>query len=359
MKIWVYAISKNERKFCERFMSSCAGADGVLVLDTGSDDGTVERLRSLGAVVSTTVIKPWRFDAARNAALELVPEDVDVCLALDLDEVLAPGWREAIEAAWHEGTTRGRYLYVWSHDANGADGVMFYADKLHARHGYRWKYPVHEVLTTDAPETQRVIPGLRVDHWPDSTKSRSNYLPLLELAVSEDPDNDRNTHYLGREYMFHRRYGAAIETLMRHLALPSATWKAERAASMRYIAHCCDALGDWRSAAHWLKRAAEEAPTQREAPYELAKLFYRRSDWALCRYWTMRVQYITERDYNYTIDPEAWGPEPHDLEAIAEWHLGHYDEALDAARRALALAPGDGRLRRNLEIIQASKEASR
>lgn len=359
MKIWVYAISKNERKFCERFMNSCAGADGVSVLDTGSDDGTLELLRELGADVGLLHIKPWRFDAARNAALELVPEDVDVCLALDLDEVLAPGWREAIEAAWSEGTTRGRYLYVWSHDATGGDGVTFYADKLHARHGYRWKYPVHEVLTTDAPETQVVIPGLRVDHWPDSTKSRSNYLPLLELAVSEDPDNDRNTHYLGREYMFHGQYGKAVETLMRHLTLPGATWKAERAASMRYIARCCDALGDYKSAVHWLERAAEEAPTQREAPYELAKLFYRRGDWALCRYWTMRTQYITERDYNYMTDPEAWGPEPHDIEAIAEWHLGHYDEALDAARRALALAPGDGRLQRNLEIIQASKEAGR
>lgn len=45
MKIWVYAISKNERQFCERFMASCAEADGVSVLDTGSEDGTAERLR--------------------------------------------------------------------------------------------------------------------------------------------------------------------------------------------------------------------------------------------------------------------------------------------------------------------------
>ena len=56
MNIWIYAIAKHERQFCERFMASCAGADGVLVLDTGSDDGTAERLRELGAVVSTAVI---------------------------------------------------------------------------------------------------------------------------------------------------------------------------------------------------------------------------------------------------------------------------------------------------------------
>ena len=195
MNIWIYAIAKNERQFCDRFMASCAGADGVLVLDTGSDDGTAERLRSLGAVVSTAVITPWRFDTARNVALELVPEDADVCLSLDLDEVLAPGWREAIEAAWSEGVTRGRYLYVWSHDLSGGDGVTFFADKLHARHGYHWRYPVHEVLEAEVPETQAMIPGLRVDHWPDSTKSRGSYLPLLELAVREDP-GERPQHAL-------------------------------------------------------------------------------------------------------------------------------------------------------------------
>ena len=357
MKIWVYAIAKNEKQFCERFMASCAGADGVSVLDTGSTDGTAARLRELGAQVAVVELVPWRFDGARNLSMQMLPEDVDVCICLDLDEVLAPGWREALEAAWTAGTTRGRYLYVWSHDANGGDGVTFYADKIHARHGYHWRYPVHEVLMTDAPEVQRVIPGLRIDHWPDSRKSRASYLPLLELAVREDPDNDRNMHYLGREYMFYRHWGKAMETLMRHLALPTATWDAERAASMRYIARCCEALGDTRSAAHWLIRAAEEAPTQREAPYELTRLYYGMEQWALCRYWAMRTLHITERDNNYMTDPAAWGSGPYDYKAVAEWHLGLYDEALDAARAALALEPDNQRLKNNVDIIRRSNNA--
>ncbi len=42
---------------------------------------------------------PWRFDAARNRSLELVPEDVDLCVCTGLDEVFRPGWREVLEQA--------------------------------------------------------------------------------------------------------------------------------------------------------------------------------------------------------------------------------------------------------------------
>lgn len=352
MKIIIYAICKNEAQFIERFMRSCAEADGVYVLDTGSTDGTPERLRALGATVYEQTITPWRFDIARNASLEMLPEDADVCICLDLDEVLCPGWREALEAAWTPGTTRARYTYVWSHKSDGGDGVVFYADKIHLLEGYHWTHPVHEVLKRDMPECFVTIPELRVEHWPDEHKSRGQYLPLLELSVAEDPDDDRNMHYLGREYMFHGRWGEAIATLMRHLAMPSARWDAERAASMRYIARCCEALGDWRSAVHWLERAADEAPGQREAPYALSLLYYRREEWPLCRYWAMRTLHIAARDNNYMTEPEAWGAEPHDLLAIASWQLKDYAGAEAAAEAALRLAPDDERLRSNLEIIR-------
>ena len=81
MKTIVYAISKNESAFAERWMASMSEADGVYVLDTGSDDGTAEKLAALGAVVKTERITPWRFDAARNRSLFLV-ESVVVILFL-------------------------------------------------------------------------------------------------------------------------------------------------------------------------------------------------------------------------------------------------------------------------------------
>ena len=110
--------------------------------------------------------------------------------------------------------------------------------KIHARRGYRWVHPVHEVLEwvgEGEPGPFVRVEGVQLDHHPDPNKSRAQYLELLELSVREAPQNDRNLHYLGREYLFRRRWEDCIRTLKAHLALPSATWRDERAASMRYL----------------------------------------------------------------------------------------------------------------------------
>ena len=197
-RIYVYAICKNEEKFAERWVRSMQEADGICVLDTGSTDGTAERLRELGAHVTQEAVTPWRFDTARNRSLELVPEDADLCVCTDLDEVFRPGWRTAMEQALAGGAEKLRYRYTWSFRPDGREGVVFWIEKAHARFGFRWAHPVHEVLECTKGACRTVdAEGVQLDHHPDPEKSRGQYLPLLELAVQEAPEDDRNAFYLG------------------------------------------------------------------------------------------------------------------------------------------------------------------
>lgn len=43
-KICIYAICKNEIQFVDRWLESMEEADYIVVLDTGSTDGTYEKL---------------------------------------------------------------------------------------------------------------------------------------------------------------------------------------------------------------------------------------------------------------------------------------------------------------------------
>ena len=381
LKIAVYAIAHNESKFVKRWMDSMNEADAVVVLDTGSTDGTPDALRLLGAKVETkryakwnTVAEyksivaggketPWRFDWARNDSMDLAKRlvpDADILVCTDLDEVLLPGWRAKLEAAWlayrdANGVwpTTGQYEYVWNFNADGSDGTKFLYEKVHAPDAGRWAHPVHEILDYGGTQKRMVrVEGMRLEHHADPAKSRGQYLHLLELSVDEDPADDRNMHYLGREYMFYRRWDDCIKTLKRHLRLPRATWRAERAASMRFIARCYGEKKDALRRELWLRRAIMEEPTQREAALELAELMHSQKDWpALVRVCEFCLA-IKERRLSYLTKAECWGFRPHDLYSIGLWYTGRREEAVKANKVAMSLAPDEKRLRDNDAIMR-------
>lgn len=357
MKVVVYAICKNEEQFVSRWAKSMSEADEIVVLDTGSEDNTAQRLRELGVRVEEEKMIPWRFDKARNRSLELVPEDTDICVCTDLDEVFEPGWRNCLETAWKacEGTGQARYRYTWSFTQEGREGVVFWIEKAHSRHGYEWVHPVHEVLQWTGqgrPGPTVTAVGVQLNHYPDSGKSRGQYLPLLELSVKEDPQDDRNMHYLGREYMYKGRWDECIRTLKHHLSMPAATWKDERAASMRYIAKAYKMKGEKQAALNWYLKAIAEAPHLREPYIDLAYTLYEEKEWDGVLYFTGCALKIVRRPGSYICEASSWGSFPYDLRSIALFRTGRMAEALDEAKKALAIEPENERFRGNIKILE-------
>lgn len=349
LKIAVYAISKNEEQFVKRFCDSAADADVVLIADTGSSDRTVALAQECGATVHQICISPWRFDKARDAALALVPGDVDVCISLDLDEELQPGWREEIERVWTHNTTRLRYKFDWG------SGIAFYYEKIHHRRGYHWHHPCHEYPVPDTRTTEvwAHTDMLLVVHKPDPTKSRGQYLDLLKVAVTEDPRCPRNAFYYARELTFYSRWTEALVALDKYLAMPEATWQNERCYAMRLKSKCFVQLGNWGEALKWARLACAEAPNTREPWVELSLLCYTLRYWAESYSAAKNALAVVDKALVYTMDPEVWGSKPHDLAAISAWNLGLKAEAAAQAQLALELSPHDQRLQNNLQFMQA------
>lgn len=347
LKIAVYAISKNEEQFVQRFCDSAKDADLILIADTGSADKTVEKALECGAKVYDICIKPWRFDKARDAALALIPGDFDVCISLDLDEVLEPGWREEIERVWTEETTRLRYKFDWG------CGISFFYEKIHHRHGYHWHHPVHEYPRPDGriQEVYAHTDMLLVSHHPDPTKSRGQYMPLLELAIKEDPHCPRNAFYHARELTFYSRWDEAITALNKYLAMPEATWANERCYAMRLLGKAHDELGNDSEAHKWHRLACAESPNTREPWVELAMFCYRRNLWVEGYSAAKQSLKIKDKTLVYTMDPSVWTEKPYDLASLCAWNLDLKEEATTLCKKALELAPEDSRLVQNLHYM--------
>lgn len=339
MKIAVYAIALNEEKFIERWYNSAKDADIVLIADTGSTDNTEKLCKKLGIKFHKISIKPWRFDDSRNASLALIPDDIDYCIALDVDEVLVEGWREHLEKAT---ATRPRYKYTWSWNEDGTPGLQYNGDKIHKRHNYRWKHPVHEVLTFDRIQETQELVGLEIHHHPDSTKSRSQYFPLLELSVKEDPSDDRNAYYFARELFFNNMHDRAAEEFKRHLSLPRAVWGPERASSYRYLAKC-----EPQNTEQHLLNAINESP-RREAFIELADYYHKNKNWTKTLEYAEKALEVKEKPLDYLCEAFAWGWLPYDLAALAAHYLGNREKAIEYGKLAITMNPEDKRLKINL-----------
>ena len=351
MKVAVYTIALNEEHFLNSWYKSAKDADYLLIADTGSEDGTVSSAKKLGINCVQISVQPWRFDNARNAALAYLPKDIDYCIALDMDEVLSGDWRTELEKALKDDVTRPRYTYTWSwkDKEKTVPDLQYGGDKVHTRFGYRWKHPVHEVIVPDRIEEKQGWFNFEIKHYPDLSKPRSQYFPLLELAVKEDPWDDRNAHYYARELFFNGKLKEAFAEFGRHLSLPSANWAPERAASMRYMAKCV--VGKQRE--HWLKKAVQEAPDRREALVELALFYYDERNWKDCYNTAKRAIRIAQKPLEYLVEDFAWSHVPFDLAALSAFYLGNSKDAILYGKKALKMSPENSRLKANLKLYEA------
>lgn len=340
MKIAAYAIAKNEEKHVARWYESVKDADYIFILDTGSTDSTVEIALSLGIEVQSHEFDPFRFDAARNLAISSLPEDIDLCVVTDMDEVLTPGWRETLEELPPE-VNRVNHKAVVDFNADGSEGQSFTTARVHGRFSHEFRYAIHEVLTPITHEVAVYTDKFSVYHFPDNSKSREQYLPMLKAAAEEKPNDERLQFYLAREYFFYEQYGLAQHHFSRHLSISQ--WNPERASSHRYMAKMRP-----EEAEHHLYKAVAEDPTRRENWVELAKVYYERQDWVSVRAACEMAFRVTEKPTDYFCEKEAWGYLPYDLAALACYHLGDTDQAWAYGVEALALNPEDERLQANL-----------
>lgn len=364
-KICIYAICKNELQFVDKWLESMKEADAIAVLDTGSDDGTYEKLKDARKtypqlIVDQKVISPWRFDVARNESMKLIPEDCNILLSTDLDELLEPGWGDIIRTKWVDGKhTRGVYKYTWSHLPNGTDGRVFRYDKLHSR-DWIWKYPVHELLWNTKTQTNSFLLADSLDifnevhlhHYPDKHKSRGQYLPLLELRKKENPDDHYGLIYLAHEYYYHKEYEKSIAQLQDIVDNHKGQYNnLELASCYLFMGDSYKAMENVTDAEHCYFIAVRLEPTYREPYLNLAKVLIETKQYIQALVILQECLQRSYRHYTWLERDTSWTYEPYDLLTLAAFYSGKKRDSLAYAYKAYSYAKDDARLEANLQLI--------
>lgn len=306
MKIAVYTIALNEEKNVEQWYESAKDADYLLIADTGSTDKTVRLAKKLGINVIKISIKPWRFDDARNAALAALPDDIDMCVSLDMDEVLAPGWREKLEGM-DEDVTQVSYKYTWSWrdpQSRTQPQVIYIANKVHARHGYRWKYLVHELPFPDRNEkhVNKFVDGFEIHHYYNTERDDTRYNEMIFNAWEENLDEKRYWVYRYESILFIDREEAR-KTILEYLKKFKGELSIEEIASANYSIFMTNSVKYFKK----LKKAHKLLPEMRDYAMDLAIVYFNRGKLRKSRKYCKKALSITTRKLDHNYKEYVWG----------------------------------------------------
>ena len=362
-KICVYAICKNERQFVEKWLDNVSEADYIVVLDTGSTDGTYEFLQNDPRVtkVKQKIYDQFRFDVARNDSMKLCPKDTNILFCTDFDELLHPGWAELIKANWNENITRGIYTYAWDHNELGEPRNIFKYDKMHTR-DYHWVFPVHEVLMPiekDFKETRLDFgESIYLEHWQDLSKPRKFYFELLQLACEENPEDSHTRMLLAREYVLKQDYNKAIEEFLYVLKMPDVNQPNKRLVllnSLIQLAFTYEAVNNYDECIWYCQEFIKEDKTYREPYFLMAEVYNLMKMYSLAEAMVKAGFEYGIQKYDWVEHGNTWLGWGYDLLSVAQYNLGKIDEAIKNGEIALQHEPNDARLLKNQNVYYKTK----
>ncbi len=182
-------IVRDEEARIEACLKSVQGfADEMVLLDTGSVDGTIAAAEACGARVER-MDWPGDFAPARNAALEHVKGDW--VLVLDADEELRSEAIPQLKALMAQPDVL--VINLLRHELGAAMAPYSNVSRLFRRHPrIRWSKPYHSMIDESVDALLKEEPGWRIANCTEPALLHEGYRPDL-LAGSDKADRLRQS----------------------------------------------------------------------------------------------------------------------------------------------------------------------
>ncbi|MBI1274341.1 glycosyltransferase [bacterium] len=343
-------IVKNEGDLIERALS-CAKpiCDEMIVVDTGSTDDTVAKAEAMGAKLAHFA---WidDFAAARNYSFSLCTGDW--ILWLDADDIITPENQRRIAQLKSQLDDSLDAIYLnYHHTAS----THLLRERL-IRRGIDaiWKNRVHEAIYGLIPARTKTFPDIFITHQKppemNALSPRRNLAILMQMLADGD-ESGRTLRLIARENYTMGNLNEAVAFYERYYATTPPV-DSYMVREMLRLARAYASTGKDEKARESFGRAIMLMPDIAEVYYETGKYLVERKQWAAALPLFAAAISIPNSGKG-NIDPEAYGPNPHDYISICYHSLGRYEQAIHHAEEALRLGVKDAdRVKRNLKRSQ-------
>jgi tetratricopeptide (TPR) repeat protein len=299
--------------------------DEIIIVDTGSSDGTKELAASYGARVYDF---EWvnDFAKARNYAFSLATQEY--LLWLDADDYLQTEDAEALGSivsglAWDIDAVSIHYYL--ERDKDGSVTSSLRRNRLVRRScGFRWIGIVHEYLEV---EGKVLYAELGITHDRKHTQSSRNLLIYEGMIEAQASFTPRDLFYYANELYDHGLWQRAIEQYDTFIAMPDG-WVEDKLLASRRAADALAQLSRFQEAKLKVLQAFALTPPRAEACCQLGayELIEQRFENAIFWY-KLATEVPKPTEPNTRIDNSAWTWLPKLQLCVCYDRLGQHEEA--------------------------------
>ncbi len=345
----VTVIVKNEQNTLGRLLDTVTFADEIVVVDTGSDDNTVETARRY---TDKVFFFEWRddFAAARNFALEKA-----VCsyvMWLDADDVVPPCSAEKINE-WKSSDDESDTLmcpYCTAFDDEGKTAFWFYRERiLRNCPRCRWQGAVHEVIE---PFGKVRFTDIEVHHRQIAPHSERNLAIYEKLIANGCPLDARHKYYYAREVLQSGGIEKA-ETLLKDFLGSPEGYYIDKIEALKLLSRIRYGQRDWSGAKQYLVRTFVYSAPRAEPCCLLGDCFLAENSLKEAVYWYEAATRCQETEGFICADYFRFIP--YMQLCLCEWRLGNAEKSLFWHLKAAEIKPAHSAVIANSRFFANSK----
>ncbi len=320
-------IVKNELDTLPRCIESARGiADEIIVVDTGSNDGTEAVAASLGCDVYNF---KWiqDFSAARNFAFSKA--SMDYCMWLDADDVIDDAaafirLKEKLDGS--EDTIMLPYHTAF--DESGKPTTVFFRERIVRRCPHAvWHGAVHETIAPFGKiiyDESSCVRHMKPSEQTYTTRNLDIYLAQEAARAEFSP---RDSFYFARELYYHG-HNEKAEKILDELTAAGDGWVENLIESCRIRSLCLLAMNRRRAAVEALMRSFVYDLPRAEVCCDIGSLFMGMEQYAPAAYWYESALACPRNDASGAfVAAECYGYLPCIKLAMCHFRLGNIEKA--------------------------------